>query len=120
MEDKNEDIIAEKDENKNIDIIENNNEENQENTIPEEINNNESEPEKDISAENDEKNDDSKETEDNNENKGIDIVDGDGSTLVISPVYEHIDAAKPKVNDKDPNKIIIPEEKKIEKSEENN
>ena len=38
------------------------------------------------------------------ENKKIKIVDGDGSTLDISPVYNHIK--------KD---IIVPSEKKIEK-----
>ena len=52
---------------------------------------------------------------DKNENKKeIEVVNGDGSNLNISPVYEHINAAKPKSKDKNPKNIIIPTEKKIE------
>ena len=47
--------------------------------------------------------------------KEIEIVSGDGSNLEISPVYEHINAVKPKSNDKKPNNIIVPNNKKIEK-----
>lgn len=45
------------------------------------------------------------------EKKEIEIVSGDGSELDVSPVYEHLNAVKPKTkdeNDKD-RKIIIPE-----------
>ena len=43
------------------------------------------------------------------------VVDDTGEGLEISPVYEHINAAKPKSKDKNPKNIIIPDEKKIEK-----
>lgn len=43
--------------------------------------------------------------------KEIEVVSGDGSNLDISPVYEHIEAAKPK-NNKKPKNIIIPGKKK--------
>ena len=36
----------------------------------------------------------------NEQKKGIKVISGDGSNLDISPVYEHIDAAKPKINEK--------------------
>lgn len=50
-------------------------------------------------------------------NKKIEVVDGDGSNLDISPVYNHFKDVKPKGkrNDK---KIIVPDEKKI--SQKNN
>ena len=51
----------------------------------------------------------------NEQKKGIKVISGDGSNLDISPVYEHINAAKPKSKDKNPKNIIIPDEKKIEK-----
>ena len=44
--------------------------------------------------------------------KEIEVVSGDGSNLDISPVYEHIDAAKPKNKDKKPKDIVIPGQKK--------
>ncbi len=50
------------------------------------------------------------EKEKNNE-KEIEIINGDGSTLDISPVYEHINAAKPKSKDKKPKNIVIPGKK---------
>lgn len=43
--------------------------------------------------------------------KDIKIINGDGSDLNISPVYEHLNSAKPKT-DKKKKDIIIPEEKK--------
>ena len=46
------------------------------------------------------------------EKKEIEIVSGDGSNLDISPVYEHIDAAKPKNKDNKPKNIVIPGQKK--------
>lgn len=50
--------------------------------------------------------------------KDIKIINDDGSNLVISPVYEHINAAKPKSKDKNPKNIVIPgEEKKKEDSD---
>ena len=44
--------------------------------------------------------------------KEIEIVNGDGSNLDISPVYEHIEAVKPKNKDKKPKNIVIPGQKK--------
>lgn len=50
---------------------------------------------------------------DNKDNKKeIEIVNGDGSDLDISPVYEHINAAKPKSKDKKHQNIVIPGENK--------
>ncbi len=49
--------------------------------------------------------------------KSIEVVNGDGSNLDISPVYEHISAAKPKGKDKNPKNIIVPEEKKVDKKD---
>lgn len=45
--------------------------------------------------------------------KEIEIIKDNGSTLNISPVYEHISAAKPKIKDKKPKNIIVPKNKKI-------
>lgn len=51
-----------------------------------------------------------------NEKKDIEVINGDGSNLLISPVYEHINAAKPKSKDKNPKNIIVPDEgKKVKK-----
>lgn len=47
--------------------------------------------------------------------KEIEVVSGDGSNLDISPVYEHINVAKPKNRDKKPKNIVIPGQKKEEK-----
>ena len=55
---------------------------------------------------------------DNPDKKEINVVNGDGTDLNISPVYEHIKPAKPKGNDKNPKDIIIPGEKKMIKKEE--
>ena len=38
-------------------------------------------------------------SEQENENKEIEVVKGDGSELDFSPVYEHLNAAKPKPKD---------------------
>ncbi|MBR0491716.1 MAG: hypothetical protein IJJ82_06725 [Clostridia bacterium] len=45
---------------------------------------------------------------DEKEKKEIEVVDGDGSNLVISPVYEDINEFRPKPNDKKPKDIVIP------------
>ena len=58
--------------------------------------------------------------EEKNEKKDIDIVNGDGSNLVISPVYDHINAAKPKGKDKNPKNISIPGEKNTKKDDDEN
>ena len=48
-----------------------------------------------------------------NEKKEIEVVTGDGSNLEFSPVYEHLNAArpKPKTESDKKKKIIIPEVK---------
>lgn len=51
-------------------------------------------------------------SEQENENKEIEVVKGDGSELDFSPVYEHLNAAKPKPKDEKNKNIIIPEVKK--------
>lgn len=45
------------------------------------------------------------------ESKKIKVVDGDGSTLNISPVYNHIKDVTPKTKTNKKN-IIVPNEKK--------
>ena len=53
------------------------------------------------------------------EKKKIEIVDGDGSNLKISGVYDHLNSGKPKSSDNKPKNIVIPEEhKKIKKDNE--
>ena len=42
------------------------------------------------------------------EKKEIEVINGDGSNLEISPVYDHINAVKPKGKDKKPKDIVIP------------
>ncbi len=50
------------------------------------------------------------------EKKEIEIISGNGSNLNISPVYEHISAAKPNIKGKKPKNIIVPKNKKIKKN----
>lgn len=45
---------------------------------------------------------------DEKDKKEIEIVDGDGSELDISPVYEDISDLRPKPNNKKPKDIVIP------------
>ncbi len=48
--------------------------------------------------------------------KKIEIINGNGNDLEISPVYNHLKIAKPKTKkNKKEQKIIIPEEKKPKK-----
>lgn len=47
-----------------------------------------------------------------NEKKDLEIVSGDDSNLNISPVYEHLNTAKPK--SKKPKNIVVPKEKSDE------
>lgn len=51
-------------------------------------------------------------SDEKNNKKEIEVISGDGSNLVISPVYEHINAVKPKSKDKNPKNIIVPGQKK--------
>ncbi len=47
------------------------------------------------------------------EKKEIEVITGDGTNLEFSPVFDHLNAAKPKPKDEDDKKkkIIIPEVK---------
>ena len=49
------------------------------------------------------------------EKKRIEIVNGDGSNLDISNVYDHLNSGKPKSSDDKPKNIVIPEEHKNSK-----
>ena len=49
--------------------------------------------------------------------KNLEVVSGDGSDLNISPVYEHLNAAKPKSAREKPKYIVIPKEKEKKKNE---
>lgn len=40
--------------------------------------------------------------------KNIEIVDGNGSNLEISGVYDHLNSGKPKCNDKKPKNVVVP------------
>ncbi len=53
-----------------------------------------------------------------NGKKEIEVVSGDGTELEFSPVYEHLNAVKPKTKDEEEKKkkIIIPEVKKHKES----
>ncbi len=44
--------------------------------------------------------------------KPIEIVNGNGNELQISPVYRHLSIAKPKTKDEKKKEIVIPKEKK--------
>ena len=44
--------------------------------------------------------------------KNIEIVDGDGSNLDISHVYDHLNSGKPKCDEEKPKNIIIPKSNK--------
>ena len=46
--------------------------------------------------------------------KQIEIVNGDGKDLNISPVYKHLSIQKPKSKEEKKKEIIIPKEKKKE------
>jgi hypothetical protein len=59
-------------------------------------------------------------SEEKEDKKEIEVVSGDGSNLDISPVYEHISAAKPKDRDKKPKNIVVPGQKKEEEKEDSN
>ncbi len=51
------------------------------------------------------------------ENKKIEVVNGDGSNLNISPAYDHLNAGTPKPSSEKPKNIVVPKSMK-EKEEE--
>ena len=50
--------------------------------------------------------------DENEEKKDIEVIQGDGKDLDISPVYNHIILDEPKKNKGQDKKIVIPEKKK--------
>ena len=56
------------------------------------------------------------ENENEPKKKEIEVIQGDGDDLNISPVYDHIDIEKPD-KEKEKREIIIPEEKSTDKQE---
>lgn len=44
------------------------------------------------------------------EKKNLEVVSGDGKSLNISPVYDHLNIAKPKSAKEKPTGIVIPKE----------
>lgn len=53
-----------------------------------------------------------------NDNKKLEIIQGDGKDLEISNVSKHLAISKPKPIDKSNKNIVIPEVKKLNKKEE--
>lgn len=53
------------------------------------------------------------------EKKEIKVVTGDTSNLDISPVYEHLNVAKPQSSSKKPRNIVIPKAKKEKEKKKN-
>ena len=51
------------------------------------------------------------------ENKKIEVVNGDGSNLDISPAYDHLNVGTPTPSSKKPKNIVVPKSMK-EKEEE--
>lgn len=50
------------------------------------------------------------------EKKNLEVVNGDGSNLDISPVYDNLNAVKPKSIKEKPKNVVVPKEKsKMEK-----
>ena len=54
------------------------------------------------------------------EKKELEIVSDDGSSLDISPVYDHLAGSKPKMQDEKPKHIVVPKIKKEEKTKKKN
>lgn len=54
------------------------------------------------------------------ENKKIEVVNGDGSNLNISPAYDHLNAGTPTPSSKKPKNIVVPKSMKEKESEEEN
>ena len=46
------------------------------------------------------------------ERKKLEIINGDGSNLKISPAYDHLNAGTPKSSDEKPENIVVPKEHK--------
>ena len=57
---------------------------------------------------------------DEKENNGYEVVSGDGSNLNISPVYEHLNAGKPRNTEEKKNIVIPKTTKNRDKKDEDN
>ncbi len=57
---------------------------------------------------------------DNKENNEYEVVSGDGSNLNISPVYEHLNAGKPRNTEEKKNIVIPKTTKNRDKKDEDN
>ena len=58
--------------------------------------------------------------EEKNEKKELEVVDGDGTELNISPAYEHLNDATPQdMTDNKPKNIVVPKEMSIVHKEAN-
>ena len=55
----------------------------------------------------------------NDTKKELEVISGDGSDLNISPVYEHLNAGKPKCKDEKRKNIVVPKEKNKTKLDNN-
>ena len=53
------------------------------------------------------------------ENKKIEVVNGDGSNLNISPAYDHLNAGTPTPASQKPKNIVVPKSMKEKEEEEN-
>ena len=47
--------------------------------------------------------------------KNLEVISDNGSSLTISPVYEHLNVGKPKSAKEKPTNIVVPKSKKEEK-----
>ena len=54
------------------------------------------------------------------ENKKIEVVNGDGSNLNISPAYDHLNAGTPTPSSKKPKNIVVPKSMKEKEEEDEN
>ncbi len=52
------------------------------------------------------------------EKKNLEVVSDDGTSLNISPVYDHLNIGKPKSATEKPKNIVIPKEKDKKNNEE--
>ena len=49
------------------------------------------------------------------ERKKLEIINGDGSNLNISPAYDHLNAGVPRSSNEKPENIVVPKEHKKKK-----
>lgn len=54
------------------------------------------------------------------DNKKIEVVNGDGSNLNISPAYDHLNAGTPTPSSKKPKNVVVPKSIKDKDEEKEN